>query len=58
MFCLRPNGNYGLVGIAFENQVDSATLDTVTIFTNFNKWKDSFYNRATSGENWEIAVKY
>ena len=50
MFCSKPNGGYGLVGIAFENQAASAPSDTVTIFTNVNKWRDSFINKVKSGE--------
>ena len=50
MFCLKPKGGYGLVGIAFENQAASATSDAVTIFTNVNKWRDSFINKVKSGE--------
>ena len=50
LFCLKPNGDYGLVGIAFENQAASATSDTLTIFTNVNKWRDSFINKVKSGE--------
>ena len=50
MFCSKPNGGYGLVGIAFENQAASGPSDTVTIFTNVNKWRDSFINKVKSGE--------
>ena len=51
LFCVKSNGNFGLAGIAFENQNPSMTKGTITLFTNVNKWRRSFINKVLSGKN-------